>query len=317
MSTITRKIHFFKMEMFQAQVSSSFFTKHSDPISVIEYIQNLQFMNNKPRSRYMYFPNNDVCFLEVDNIDAAKGRIMGKMALSRRSALPELEQQGTLTSLNIPPNSGLAELTHFVYYPNKDIIGIEFNFYGPRSSIFRDYIQEKSKYHSEPVHFIRLNPILNLDVEQTLQRIGEVNMLQIELDKNSLFVAEELDANLKKAFEAAAEVTESETVEIVFRKKKYKREGFGFPFLKSKIIDFLKNEQNRESLSRFKVVSEDLWAEDKKARGFDLLEDKLVSTKKIIAADKKGRNVDSNSMYDAIETSFMELKENFISDNND
>lgn len=317
MSTITRKIHFFKIEMFEAQVSSSLFAKHSDPAKVMEYIQSLQFMDNKPRSRYMYLPNNDVCFLELDSIDAKKGRIMGKMALSRRSALPELEQQGTLTSLNIPPNSGLAELTHFVYYPSKDIIGIEFNFYGPRSSVFRDYIQEKSKHYSKPVHFIRLNPILNLDVEQTLQRIGEVNMLQIELDKNSLFVIEELDTNLKKAFEAAAEVTESETVEIVFRKKKYKREGFVFPFLKSKIIDFLKNDGNRESLSRFKVVGEDLWAEDKKARGFDLLEDKLVSTKKIIAADEKGRNVDSDSMYDAIETSFLELKENFISDNDD
>lgn len=57
------------------------------------------------------------------------------------------------------------------------------------------------------------------------------------------------------------------------------------------------------------MIGEDTTTEKNKA--FDLLEDKMISTKSVITIDDKRRAVESTSMYNAIDEAYHELRDNF------
>lgn len=54
-----------------------------------------------------------------------------------------MEQAGALSDLRIPTHAGLAETIHIVVFPD-NIVGADFNFFGPRLSRFSRYLKEKA-----------------------------------------------------------------------------------------------------------------------------------------------------------------------------
>ena len=58
----------------------------------------------------------------------------------RRTGLPQLEQAGTVSDLKIADNAGLVEAVHVVFFPD-NIVGADFNFYGPRLSRLGYYLR--------------------------------------------------------------------------------------------------------------------------------------------------------------------------------
>ncbi|WP_203289125.1 hypothetical protein ACK1LH_19680 [Metabacillus indicus] len=308
---IRRKIHFFHFEFLESNPGSNAFIQHSKPMDTIKEISQFQFLGERADSRFKYHSNGDVTFLIDAHIDSEV--IKGKFAISRRSALPELETGGQLKPLDIPINSGLAEITHFIYFPKQKVIGVEFNFYGPRASSLKNYLLEKSNLCSMPFEYIELNPILNQDLDVTLQDVGEVNLFTMEISRNELGVVNELNQDLHSAFEAAAKVSEdAESVEVILRKKKYSRGGFRFPLSKNKLKEFLSIGDNRQAINRLKINAESRSEENNKT--FDLLEDKMITSKKVTSIGGRSRSVDSNSMFDKIEEAFTELSPNFNSE---
>jgi len=309
MANINRKIHFFRIGIFELRQGSNSLHPHTDPFGVFDHISKLIFNGNDPLSRYLYLPSGDVNLIEMDSSSTVT-EIKGRFAVSRRTSLPELEDQGVLKGLNIPANAGLAEITHFIFYPIAGVIGLEFNFYGPRANSLKDYVVEKSRTYSNPAAHIEITPILNLDVDRQVRAIGdEVSLIQIEIAKNSIGITEQLDKSLKSAFDSAASISDAETVEVILRKKKYSKTGFSFPFSKQKVIEFLTQQPNREQIHRFKLIGQDATTEKNKT--FDLLEDKMISTKSVITVDDKRRAVESTSMYNAINEAYYELRDNF------
>lgn len=307
-NTITRKIHFFKFEIKEIRSGSNDFYDHSDPFTIFEEISKLNFAGNHKKSRFLYTKNDDVIFL-FDVLTKPDKEIRGKFALSRRSSLPELERNGKLEPLNIPANSGLAEITHFIYYHQEKVLGVEFNFYGPRPTSLANYLMEKSKNFQNPFEYINLYPILNKDLDIQLNEIGEINLLQMEVARNELSILKELDEDLFSAFEAASKVSDAESVEIILRKKKYSREGFKWPFSKEKIKELLSTDDNRQKINKFKIDAESKTAE--KSRLYDLLEDKMIKSKEVVTIDNRSRSVDSESMFKKINEAYDELKGNF------
>lgn len=306
--TIDRKIHFFHFDIFELQPSSSDFYKHSKPNEVLKQISKLPFIGEHIKSRFKYYINNDVSFL-VDIKEEGLG-IRGRFALSRRSALPEIESGGELKPLDIPINSGLAEITHFVYYPDKQIIGVEFNFYGPRTNSLSSYLMEKSKNFSSPFEHIDVKPILNQDLDTLLQDVGEINLFQMEIARDELSIIEELDRDLHSAFESAAKVSDdAESVEIILRKKKYKREGFSLPFSKNRLKELLSSGDNRQKINRLRVYAES--NSDERSKWYDLLQDKMIVSKKVAALGQRSRSVDKESMFEKIDEAYMELRDHF------
>ncbi|GEM02198.1 hypothetical protein SAMN05421839_10573 [Halolactibacillus halophilus] len=304
---IIRKIHFFRFEISELQPGTNNFQRHSNPKEVFKNIAELELKGDHERSRFKYYLNNDVSFLIDTNISADS--IQGRFAISRRSALPEIETAGVLKPLEIPMNSGLAEIIHFIYYPADDVLGVEFNFFGPRATGLSAYLREKSRHSSNPFEFIKLNPILNQDLDTLLQDVGEINFFQMEISRNDLSVLENLDRDLYSAFESAANVSDAESVEVILRKKKYSRGGFPLPFSKSSLKDLLSTSDNRQKINRMKVDAESL--SEKNNKTFDLLEDKMITSKKVTTIGERSRSVDFESMFERINEAYLELKGNF------
>lgn len=306
-NTIRRKIHFFHFDILELQSGSSSFHKHSNPTEVFEEIASLAFMGDHTQSRFLYYANNDVSFL--NDVSIERNIVKGSFAVSRRSALPELETGGILEPLIIPENSGLAEITHFIFYPEKSVIGVEFNFFGPRTNSLRTYLLEKSRNFNMPFEHISLSPILNQDLDVQLRDMGEINLLTMEIARNEISIIEELDQDLYSAFESAAKVSDAESVEIVLRKKKYSRGGFPLPFSKVRLKELFSIGDNRQKINKLKVDAESHSEEINKV--FDLLEDKMIVSKKVTTLGERSRSVNSESMFEKIEEAYNELKDNF------
>lgn len=303
--SITRKIHFFRFHVHELQGNE--FQTHSNPVEVIENIAKLKFMGDHDKSRFYFYPNNDVCFLHDVNIK--DNRVEGRFALSRRSSLPELEKDGILEPLKIPHNSGLAEITHFIFYPDNNVLGVEFNFFGPRANSLSFYLRNKSRNFEKPFEYIELSPILNQDIDALLKDVGEVNLFEMEVARNELEVVKELNEDLYSAFESAANVSDAESVEVVLRKKRYSREGFTFPFSRKKIKELLSTGDNRQKINKFRVNAES--HSEKQKKDFDLLEDKMIVSKKVTALGERSRSIDSSDMFAKIREAYNELKDNF------
>ncbi|MBX0319739.1 hypothetical protein [Shouchella clausii] len=307
---IERKIHFFYVRFSQTQVSSSNFADHPDPGEIINRIADLQFRGEHLKSRYKHYPNDDVSFLIDTEMSEKEDYLKGRFAISRRSALPELEVEGALKTLSIPANSGLAEITHFIYFKEKKILGVEFNFHGPRATALTNYLEEKSNNFKDRFDFVEIRPILNQDIDAQLQDVGEVNLFKMEVARNELELLRELDEDLHSAFEGAAKVSdEFESIEVALIKKKYSRGGFRLPFTRKSLKELLSKDDNRQKINSLKVDAESI--SDGKAKVFDLLEDKMIVSKKIAAQSPISRSVDSKSMFQKIEEAYNELKDNF------
>ncbi|ADD02673.1 hypothetical protein TthWC1_1683 [Thermoanaerobacter thermohydrosulfuricus WC1] len=315
MRTINRKIQFFYTELLVYDEETNSAYNNADVVEkVFNHINSLVYRENifDSSSRYYQVQDGNVLFVTIDSEYSKKTHIYGKAIISRKTLLPELERNGKLQPLTkiIPPNSGLAETSHFIYFPEKNILGFEMNYYGPRPSQLAVYLQNKA---NDIIKSVILRPILNLDVEEKLEKLKEIALLSIEVRRNGVFVLQQLDENLYKAFEAAASFSEAETVEIVLRKKRYVKKGFIIDQIeqfKKRIINILSNQSNREQFLKFKGSA---YFEDsgQYLKTFDFLEDKMIGTKKVLLIDEKSKKVDSNSAYSAIEEAYNELYDAF------
>lgn len=301
MQTIQRKIGFFGVELkrVNGEILAPIPNYEQVARQIFLDIENLPFEGEF--NRYLTLENMNSLFMFVDE---HSDTICGRLIVTRRSLLPDVESRGNLIPLNIPDDSGLAEITHFVFFPDKKIIGIEFNYYGPRPSSLALYIQRKA---NEIIHDVTFNPIYNHDIDDLLRRIGEVSLIEIEVQKNGINILKELDENLASAFKAAASASDAETVEILLRRKRYSRKGFPFPWLLEKVKALLNSPDPdvRGNIGKFKVRGTDKLTEEQ--RTFDLLQDKFVASKKVVRTDDRRRSIDKNSMYNAIKSAFQEL----------
>lgn len=307
MTTVMKKIQFFNVEMlaFNARRNTLEAITDQRPVSIqiMNQIGALTFSDTQP-SRYLEMDANNALFMLIDSIQEY---ICGRLIISRRNLLPEVEEQGQLTPLVIPVEAGLAEATHFVYFPAYKVLGLEFNFFGPRPSKFSEYIPNKA---SDFVNVINLQPILRLDVEEQLNRMGEISLLQIEAHRNAVGILNELNESLGAAFEAAANLSEAETVEIILRKRRHARHGFDFPFSRRRLIELLSTIGSREMINKFR--GETLNTRQNQNPKFDFLEDKFISSRQVTRVDEISRAIDTVSMHIAIRDAFEELRTQIV-----
>lgn len=306
MDTVTRKIHFFKIKMSSYNRTRNTTETIDDQMSVSTQIANqinsLPFANSG-LTRYFEIGSGNVLFMLIDLIGT---HIAGRLITSRRNLLPEVESQGQLTPLVIPTQAGLAETTHFVYFPREQILGLEFNFFGPRAPKFGDYLQVKTP---DIVNIINLEHILNLDVTEKLNNMGEVSLLQIEAHRNAVDILRNLDESLGTAFEAAANLSEAETVEIILRKKRYSKRGFEFPFSPRRLLETLTG-NNREVFYNLKGSAFD--NNQGQNIEFDLLEDKMIVSKRVVRLNDAYKSINTDSMHSAILEAFEEMRDQLI-----
>lgn len=286
--TIDRKIYFYKMEIKRNG-------QRVQPESIFSAINQMSFDEN---GRYLPLTDGNMWSMYVDSINLP---LKARIGTIRTKGLPMMERRGQTIPLTIPPDAGLYEPMHFIIFPD-NIVGFEYNYYGPRPGSLKFYLPKKLPNLVDEVELV---PLMRRDVHTLLSRIGEVKVFRLKIHRDMGELLRELDDNLPDAIEAAKRASDAEYIEIVFRAKRYSRHGINIPFL-NRLASWLSRSEVRAAVDTLKIRARDEITQS--VEEFDLLQEYLLSVKQVVKQDDIHRSVNTNAMYAAIQEAYDELR---------
>lgn len=294
--TVERKIYFYRSNIGTGKNGKP---KLFDPAPIIHHINTLSFHDN---SRYLSSSDGSISCCWVENTTPRHKLKLGSV---RRSGLPQLEQDGNLSPLDIPEDSGLVEQIHVVFFSN-NIVGAEFNFYGPRIHRLAHYFIDKANHLCRNVVFA---PLLKQDTAEQLAKITEVRLFRLKIRDSYIKIVEKADRDLGSAFEAAKKVGGAGELEIILKPTAYSRGWLSPKILKTiKKLSLFNDIQSEARQFTIKGLN----GETGNIDSIDLLNDQLIAKKKILCVDERSRALDSLSAFAAIEEAYEELKDELI-----
>lgn len=299
-NAVERKIYFYRAD---AGVDEGGVPLPFDPLPALRIIDGLDFSDNGNSRYQLDIDGNALCI--VDPL-LSRGRNV-RFCLVRRTGLPQLEQAGKITDLNIALDSGLLEAVHVVFFPGQmpgtDIIGAEYNHFGPRISRLGGYLYEKS---DGIIQYPKFRPLLRRDFSEQLDRLQEIRIFEINIRPSFVEVVRRADRSLATAFEANASlVEEPETIAILAKPQKHRRqsllERLSGPFR------FLLNHDESQQLEKFKIRGKCI--DTGRVETIDFLKDQFISSKRIFRLNNRSRALDPNSAFQAIREAYNDFRE--------
>jgi hypothetical protein len=216
----------------------------------------------------------------------------------RRADLPQVEAGGLLAPLPMSPDAGLAEQIHITFFPN-NVVGSELNFRGPRVSRLGP-INNVRAFGAR----IEIRPLFRDDAVRQLDEMGELRMARLKLRRGAGPLLNRIDQSLAEAFERTAEFSADADVDLVFRRPPRSRES-----LPDRVRNAFRAMANSEDL-RHGARAIQLEGRNLQSGEFevvDLLEQDLVTTRRILRSDPRSRVLDTASAYEAIASAYDEL----------
>ena len=267
-----------------------------DPRPALDVIGQLPFEDGQGR----YLVNDDgnaiVVWPEVSE------RAIGlRFCQIRRTGLPQLEEAGQITDLELAASAGLCEPMHVVFFSD-NIVGIEYNHFGPRLSRLGYYLRVKSRNAVPMVHF---QPLLRGDVAGQLDRLAEIKLLALRVRPSYQDTLRQADQSLGDAFAANAQVLDDpEDVELVLRAGKDGRRS-ALERLLAPLKQLARRSDLRENAARFEVKGKR--DDTNRVATIDLLKDQLIVQRQIVKLGERSRALDSSSAFEAIHSAHDEL----------
>jgi hypothetical protein len=289
--TIERKIYFYHAN------AGSFDNGTQVPFDIVpalDHIDGLDFANDG-----RYVPDDDrvlCCWIDSTN-EHPQLRLGG----IRRNGLPQVERAGRLSDLNIPADSGLVEAIHIVSFED-NIFAADYNFYGPRMSQLSHYLAVRAAEQSPAVTF---EALIHPDVEEQLNQLEDVRLFQLKIRAPFAAHVSRASANLGSAFEAAARVGNAEELEIILRPAKRSHNTLSRQLINA-ARSLLSLSDITTEASKFKIAGHrsDIGRTDT----IDLLNEQLIAKADVVRQSRRGRAVDSKSVYEAIHRAYTELR---------
>lgn len=286
-STISRKVYFFKIEHF-ADI------KESLP-GAISRIGDLPFDNDgryrlEPlsRTRMCAFPDSTVYPLRI------------RFGKTRRDALPQIEHEGSLKTLELRENEGLIDISHVMIFED-GFVAAEWNHEGPKLAQLSPYFFEKGKLNNPPKFLI----LMERDIVEVVSKLASVRVLEIELPPDAAELAREADENFYTAIKAteALGATKRVALKLTADKSTIKLRDVARRF--AQIVKDRPHE--RERINGLSVSGYDT---SSKLRKFvDILENKLVSGEVFTRTSERSRSIDSEDAYKVIERAYIENRD--------
>lgn len=295
--TIERKIYFYRVDAGLDEAGRPL------PFNSTRVLQHIDSLPWTRQGRYWVDNEGKVTCCWVDALGLPHRVRIGNI---RRTELPQVEETGVLSPLDIPPRSGIAEQIHVVFF-NNNIVGADFNYYGPRISRLSYYLHEKARGICPPL--VNFKPLLRQNVLEELDRLGRIRLFNLRISASYAATVALADRDLGSAFEAAARVGEAEELEIILKPAQHSRS-----WLSERLHPIIRRLAGRQDLqleaSRFKVRGQNRTTGQ--IEEIDLLNDKLIAKRRILQIDERTRALDRDSAYAAIEDAFDELRDNLI-----
>jgi hypothetical protein len=290
--TLERKIYFYRADV---GTDDSGMPLPFDPRPALSLVNRLPFTETD--GRYLASSDGDAVCCWIDD-EGVQPRM--RFGLIRRAGLPQIEEAGNLSDLNIATNAGLVEPIHVVFFP-ENIVGVDFNFYGPRLSRLGLYLHTKCGGQTPCGTF---RPIIRNDVVAQLDQLADIRLFALKIHASYTERIKQADEHLAAAFEAARHAGDADEIEIVIQPAKASRST-----VMERLIRAAKTltgyDDLRSESSRFIVKGrrDDIGRVD----SIDLLRDHLIAKKQIVRLGGRSRALDMDSAYSAIISAYGEL----------
>lgn len=293
-STISRKIHFYRWRVTPQSETRSFI-----PIQAASQIEQIVFQD---RGRYLTLEDgNDLCvWFPQDN--RSPGYVPVQLGVVRRGDLPQIEEGGRVSPLPIADTQGLVERTHLIFFPNH-IIGAEFNFYGPRPARLAQYLHSKL---SPALPSITLEILLRHDIEKRLDQLHELKLVTIRLHRSKMATDALAEESIVGMFQAQAEANDAPVIALTLRTEPYSKTILSSELF-ARIKTIFKINKIMEVADIFKIEARE--DANHPFETLDLLKDQLVVSRNVDKLPGRLRDVDSDSVFHAIENAYGELQE--------
>jgi len=294
-NTIKRDIHFYRVDCgFKPNGELKVF----DPTPTFEYVKKLGF---KDGSNYCEDEGKSLgCWVSSTNEPCKV--VLGNI---RKDDLPLIEYRGELSPLEIPENAGLLEQTHIVFFED-NIVGCDFNYYGPRISRLAFYLSAKAIGHSP--EYISFNPILQRDVYKRLEKFEHIKMLNLKVRAPYVdtiaHVNDSLGDSLRAALRAGGD--DDFDVELVLQATRNSSGPLSDRLFQS-VKSLSKRPNIRDDIKTFKVKGYN--SDTQNIVELDLLSDKLIIKKEISKINPKSKGLISSSAFKAITLAYEEIKD--------
>jgi hypothetical protein len=283
--TAERKIYFYRARAKKdgAEV---------DPTTVLSSVNSLP----PPQRRYNFSDGNAIS-LQVDSPRAPWRVRIGKI---RRTDLPLVERQDVVSPISLPEDTNLYEPSHFVLFQNR-VIGFEFNIYGPRATALEYYIPEVVPEHCDEFEIL---PFIRRNITEMLGRVGEVRLFRFKAHRDMGQLLEELQPSLKDGIDALGRSTTAEYFDVTFKPEPYSRESITLPFM-DRLASWIQRAETRAGIDALKIEGVDSQG---RPLELDLLQQFVLSKKRVIKVDEVHRAVDTNAMHSAIIEAYHDLR---------
>ena len=292
--TLERKIYFYRAYIGTDEGGQRL---PFDPSPALDAIDSLPFTNDA-HGRYEFDVDGNALSVRrhntVPNVTLQFGRV-------RRNGLPMLEQAGNISDLVLDADAGLLEAIHVVFFPN-NIVGAEYNHFGPRVSRLGSYLHEKS---SEAVARAAFRPILRGDAAKQLDRLSDLRVLELSILPAYVDVVRQSHVSLADALAANGRVLENPKVlQVILKPQREASAGFLANMIGG-LKELVSNGNVQEGADRLQVHGR--CRDSDRVETIDLLKDQLISTKAIVRLNTRSRALDAGAAFEAIREAYLDL----------
>ena len=296
-STVQRQIRFYRINSEPDKTGQP---RSVDFREVLKKIHKLPF---RLGDRYLDLSGGQILCVWPEQARSQPPRL--RLGTVRQQDLPQLEDQGTISPLQLRGRQGIVEQTHVVFFED-GIVGVEFNFYGPRISRLGRYLYIRFPQDLPKVAF---DLILNQDIDQKLEHLQDVHLLQIRLRRDYADIVSRASKSLPAALQQMSDDVNPPVMEMILRNELRSRKSLGKGAL-DLVRKIAGTPNSFEGLDVFKVKGTD----DRTGRveTFDFLSDRLGATKTVHLQLDTHRGVNSKQMYGVIQEAYAELKDSLL-----
>jgi hypothetical protein len=291
MEYVKRTIHFFKFDIGE---DDSFKPRIFDVKPILEKLSNLS-----AEDKYLHSEDKRVICI----IDSQTEPYKMRLANIRISDFPSIEEDGDIKPLEIPDHAGLFETIHIVFFPG-NIIGFDNNFYGPRITKILEYFHKVAEEVCPQV--IYLDPLINPKILEQLKRLKSIRLFNLKINSSYLDQISSMDESLGAALKSVRDLGNAEEIEIRIKVGPHSTNNLSKTLL-GKVMNLMKNPDVNQELTKFIIKGFDESVTQNIE--LDLLNDKIIAKKQILKLDDRTKTLDWNSAYEAIISSYYELKE--------
>ena len=292
--TLERKIYFYRADIGADEGGQPL---TFDPSPALDAIDSLPFTNDD-HGRYEFDSDGNALSIRrhntAPNVTLQFGRV-------RRNGLPMLEQAGNISDLVLDADAGLLEAIHVTFFPN-NIVGAEYNHFGPRVSRLGSYLHAKS---SEAIAKASFRPILRGDAAKQLDRLSDLRVLELSILPSYLDVVRQSHVSLADALAANGRVLENPKVlQVILKPQPEASTGFLANMVRG-LKELVSNGNVQEGADRLQVHGR--CHDSNRVETIDLLKDQLISTKAIVRMNPRSRALSSGAAFQAIREAYLDL----------